>query len=481
MDGQTRIVLAIGGVALGLAFAAIGTLLLGRARAIAKLAGSGRRLRADLAQYAAALLALAGFLLIAGGAAVLAGVLLPVSDTVRLVAAAVTGVILFAAAGLGFSRVADAAEEAQVRKAPPPPYRPRPEAAPVSGTRIAPVHRPRELEAAPQSAEPAPAAPARAGRVWGSPAGDPEEMPAQRVGEEQQNAAEDRREARAVTTRHDRPTTQEQLPTEPPEPAGAPLPAEDATADPVSVDDDRPTEPGDELPREGELAAAVRPGWVYRDEAGSWYLGVGGSGTHPLLRLPEFTAATASDPVYPLVVAGAGEIAVVPLTEPPAPGEPEDTAPTADRGPIDTEPTEPDPTHPTPTGQPEPTHPTATDPAPTDPAPNQHAEQREPAAPREPAVPALPHEPAVPAEPTSPREPAEPAPPREPAEPTPPREPAVPAEPAGRPESAVAVPPAVPDNPPATAPAPTGPRHAAEPDHEYQPEVPEPRSPGSTG
>jgi hypothetical protein len=121
VDGQTRIVLAIGGVALGLAFAAIGTLLLGRARAIAKLAGSGRRLRADLAQYAAALLALAGFLLIAGGAAVLAGVLLPVSDTVRLVAAAVTGVILFAAAGLGFSRVADAAEEAQVRKAPPPP------------------------------------------------------------------------------------------------------------------------------------------------------------------------------------------------------------------------------------------------------------------------------------------------------------------------------------------------------------------------
>jgi hypothetical protein len=78
-------------------------------------------------------------------------------------------------------------------------------------------------------------------------------------------------------------------------------------------------ESGDDRPARSEviegpeqLAEQVRPGWVYRDSADSWYLGVG-SDSGALLRLPEFALAHATEPQYPLVIAGAGEIAVVPV------------------------------------------------------------------------------------------------------------------------------------------------------------------------
>lgn len=58
----------------------------------------------------------------------------------------------------------------------------------------------------------------------------------------------------------------------------------------------------------------VRPGWVYQDQAGAWYMGVTThSGDPQLLELPAFSLVGARQPVYPLHPAGAGEVAVVPM------------------------------------------------------------------------------------------------------------------------------------------------------------------------
>lgn len=73
--------------------------------------------------------------------------------------------------------------------------------------------------------------------------------------------------------------------------------------------DTSPVEDAETLVRE------VQPGLVYRDAAGSWFLGVADpyGVPRPLLRLPGFSATTAHEPVYPLDVMGSVEIAVMPL------------------------------------------------------------------------------------------------------------------------------------------------------------------------
>jgi hypothetical protein len=224
------ILLAIGGLAVGLALAASGSLLLGAARAVAKhTAHDKRRLGADLKQYAAALCALAGFLLTAGGGALLLRELVPLDDPVRTVTAAGVGVLLFAAAGFIFSRTADFAEDARTRKIPATGY---------EATGYEPLD------------------PATAAAQTG--------------------------------------------------------PAEDA---------DELAASGSAIPDGATLLRGVRPGWIYRDGAETWYLGVADlhTGALPLLRLPEFALVAVEEPAYPLIVAGAGEIAVVPL--PAAPDE----------------------------------------------------------------------------------------------------------------------------------------------------------------
>jgi hypothetical protein len=246
------ILLAIGGLALGLALSTIGALLLGAARAVAKHVGStNNRLRADLGQYAAALLALIGFLLTAGAGAVLTYELAPLSGPTSTITAAGAGFLLFAATGMIFSRVADTAEEGKTRRLPAPVYPPgqTPEpVAPVAGSEPAPSTKPNTT--------------------------------------------------RRTGGRHARADAQE---------------AEAAAAGGASI-------------RDAEtLLRVVRPGWIYRDQADRWYLGVVDehTGALPLLRLPDFSLVAVAEPTYPLTVAGAGEIAVVPLPAVPASTEPD--------------------------------------------------------------------------------------------------------------------------------------------------------------
>jgi hypothetical protein len=206
------ILLAIGGLAVGLALAAGGSLLLGAARAVAKHAADGnRRLSADLKQYAAALCAVAGFLLTAGAGALLVRELVALDRPAATATAAGAGVLLFAAAGFIFSRIADLSEDTRARRIP-------------------------------------------------HPAG----------GGTQTGLAKDAEELSAA---------------------------------------------GSAISDGATLLRGVRPGWIYRDGAENWYLGVADqhTGALPLLRLPEFALVAVEEPAYPLVVAGAGEIAVVPL------------------------------------------------------------------------------------------------------------------------------------------------------------------------
>jgi len=247
------ILLAVGGLALGLALSTGGTLLLGVARAVAKhVSSTGNRALADLKQYAAALCALIGFLLTAGGGALLTYELAPLSGPTRTIVAAGAGFLLFAATGVIFSRIADLAEESKTRRLPAPVYPPsRPPSTPVSG--------------APTSGQPA-------------------ESPASNVRPATETSRTGGRHARVE-----------------------PLDPDEAAAGGATISD-------------GEmLLRVVRPGWIYRDQADHWYLGVADehTGGLPLLRLPDFALVAVAEPAYPLIVAGAGEIAVVPL--PPAP------------------------------------------------------------------------------------------------------------------------------------------------------------------
>lgn len=238
------ILVAIGGPVLGLALSTVGTLLLGAARAVARHPGSAEhRTRADLKQYAAALCALIGFLLTAGGGGLLARELLGLHGPSRTIAAVGVGVALFAAAGVIFSRIADLAEDAKASKIPRPAYEPRPAAPPV---------------------------PTSGGPVQTAPKPD-EDGPTP---------------GQALGGRH-----------------AVPEPLDELSASGTSIPD-------------GEtLLRAVRPGWIYRDQADRWYLGVvdAHTGALPLLRLPDFALVPVAEPVYPVTVAGAGEIAVVPL------------------------------------------------------------------------------------------------------------------------------------------------------------------------
>ncbi|HEV2086796.1 MAG TPA: hypothetical protein VGR21_00660 [Cryptosporangiaceae bacterium] len=61
------------------------------------------------------------------------------------------------------------------------------------------------------------------------------------------------------------------------------------------------------------VAVDARPGWIYRDQNGSWFMGVGTtSGRTRLVELPGFILVGAGRPAYPLHTAGAGELAVLP-------------------------------------------------------------------------------------------------------------------------------------------------------------------------
>jgi hypothetical protein len=291
LTDHSRIMLAIGGLVLGLALGTVGTWLLGTARAVAKHAGSDRRRRADLGQYAAALAALAGFLLTAGGSGVLVSELLPFSGPVRLVSAAITGVLVFAVAGVGFSRVADMSEEARVRRMPPPRYTPSPAAAPSP----APILTQREAETS-ATVEPSTSA------VSGVHEPATSEIGTSETSDE-------------VASTGGVDITGDVAPS-PAVAAGADGAPDRGESDAEAIGPPTPPEVSDESIVDAEaLLRLVRPGWIYRDSRDHWYLGVGGESGHaqPLLQLPEFTLVEAAEPAYPLVVAGAGEIAVVPL------------------------------------------------------------------------------------------------------------------------------------------------------------------------
>lgn len=248
---NTTVLLAAGGVLLGVALAVIGTVVLGRARAVARHSGLDGRARADRAQYGAGLTALLGFLAAGAGAALAARSLLPLPGTLRLAAATAVGVAVFAVSGTVSARVANRIEERRAAALRPVRIRP------ASGPHAAPGP---DLRADPTSQ----VAPGGMTEAW--PARPPDAGP--------------------------------------PDGAGwAPVPAPPPGSGPRS-----------EVDRTGE---AVRPGWVYQDQRGAWYMGVSTpSGDALLLELPAFSLAGESRrPVYPLDPAGAGEVAVVPLPD----------------------------------------------------------------------------------------------------------------------------------------------------------------------
>ncbi len=317
------ILLAIGGLAAGLALGTVGTLLLGAARAVAKHVGSThRRMVADLRQYAAAFCALVGFLLIAGGGGLLVRELVPVAGPARSVLAVGVGVLLFAAAGAAFSRVGDLAEEAKARKLPSPVYRQ--------------VRAPEPVQPVPRSVPPAPPTSAPPATVPPATVPPPTSAPpaaqvpaAQHVPATPVSAPPT--PAPAASVPMEQPEPEAAAAPQPADPAQAAEPAppaeEPATVPPATQAQATEAQPADEAPpaedspagtllADGEaLLRSVRPGWVYRDAAERWYLGVVDehTGGLPLLALPDFSLVAVAEPTYPLVVAGAGEIAVVPL------------------------------------------------------------------------------------------------------------------------------------------------------------------------
>ena len=68
---------------------------------------------------------------------------------------------------------------------------------------------------------------------------------------------------------------------------------------------------------EGDPAVpeAGRPGWVYRDPAGAWYLCVATEGGRRLVRLTDFTLVPVGAAGTPLSLAGSVEISVFPVTD----------------------------------------------------------------------------------------------------------------------------------------------------------------------
>jgi hypothetical protein len=102
-----------------------------------------------------------------------------------------------------------------------------------------------------------------------------------------------------------------------PDPDDGPAVMPAMTYTPYDPDDDLVEDAPDTTPVEDAetLVRVVQPGLVYRDAAGSWFLGVADpyGVPRPLLRLPGFSATTAHEPVYPLDVMGSVEIAVLPL------------------------------------------------------------------------------------------------------------------------------------------------------------------------
>ncbi len=357
------ILLAIGGLALGLALSTIGTLLLGAARAVAKhVSSTNNRTLADLRQYAAALLALIGFLATAGGGALLTREFAPLSGLDqddrrgrdRLPAVRSRRRHLLPdrgpggggedppAAGPGLHAEPDAVpglraglwaglwpagrESAGLRFA---------ELRSASG-QAAGVRPASRVSAARQRAARLRPARQRAARLW----------PARLWRACQHAGAAGRGAARAL--------------------AGATSGGRHAKAEPDEAtrlaDLEEAAASGSTIGNGETLLRVVRPGWIYRDQADSWYLGVVDehTGALPLLRLPDFSLVAVAEPDYPLTVAGAGEIAVVPL--PPAePEQSEQSTAAAEPAERPAEPTEP-------AGAAEPAEPAGAEPAGAEPA-----------------------------------------------------------------------------------------------------------------
>ncbi len=89
-------------------------------------------------------------------------------------------------------------------------------------------------------------------------------------------------------------------------PAAGPQPAsagdEDASPEPVSDPVVPPT---------------ARPGWVYRDAGGAWYLVVSAAAGYRLVSLPDFKLMSIGGVREPIIAAGSVELAVWPLSEAP--------------------------------------------------------------------------------------------------------------------------------------------------------------------
>lgn len=117
MDRTT--LLASGCLLAGLVLGVVGTLWLGSARAVAKHARSThQRSSANMTQYLALLMAVAGFTLIAVGSGWLAAALLPLSDVANTALGILIGLVVFAIVAVVFARVASTVEEGRARRIP---------------------------------------------------------------------------------------------------------------------------------------------------------------------------------------------------------------------------------------------------------------------------------------------------------------------------------------------------------------------------
>ncbi len=275
--------LALAALVIGVGLAVAGSLVLARCRAAVRTSTT-RRVGVVLAQYPAGAAALAGLVATGAGTAVLGAQILPWRDPVRSVVAATVGVAVFALAGTLLSRIADRTERARVRRsgaAPEPVGRldPRP---PDGGNGQTPSVEDPLSHRAPGDEE----------RPLQGPPGVANEPPSPASGE-------------AAST-------------------GVPPGGRAVTAPPLSTAD-QPAVPAPPATVVDAVAVAVdaRPGWIYRDGEGSWFMGVGTtSGRTRLVELPDFILVGAGRPAYPLHTAGAGELAVVPAVLAAEPAEP---------------------------------------------------------------------------------------------------------------------------------------------------------------
>ncbi|GAA3382756.1 hypothetical protein [Cryptosporangium minutisporangium] len=336
---RTSLVAAVA-LGLGLLLACGGSVVLAHARAAVR---ADHPRRGSITQYPAALSALMGFLLTSVAGAVLCWRLAPGGGTTAALVAIVAGVILFALVGALFARVADRVEERRLRQVPhevhrpisAPPRRTALTAAPAARAANGSSAERRAIGPADRlalSAANSPAAPRGSGArpLLGS-AEHPAIGPAEG------------RPSRSIEPAPDvepGPIPRPRPPSDPPPfgystplvPVPPRVPSADAggterpdgtggsaSEDPATPDDAPEPAPTAEATVEATPAAAepdLVPGWMYHDEADSWFLVVGTPGGTPaLLGLPAFALVAPGGPGAPvgtLMRAGAAELTVVP-------------------------------------------------------------------------------------------------------------------------------------------------------------------------